>query len=97
LSPTRPLFIDNRDGNTLDRAIADHLRTLRREMALPWEVCIATAFFNVPASTCWPTNWNRLRMSGCCWGRAAAGGGRAPTPPGDPTEPEFTGDRSRRR
>ena len=34
LSPTRPLFIDNRDGNTLDKAIAEYLRTLRREMAL---------------------------------------------------------------
>lgn len=27
LAPTRPLFIDNRDGNALDRAIADQLRT----------------------------------------------------------------------
>jgi hypothetical protein len=48
LSPTRPLFIDNRDGNTLDEAIRQHLRALRQEMALPWEVCIATAFFNLP-------------------------------------------------
>jgi hypothetical protein len=48
LSEQRPLFVDNRDGNTLDEAVSRHLRALRREDAMLWEVCIATAFFNVP-------------------------------------------------
>ncbi len=48
LSTTRPLFIDNRNGNSLDRAIARHLNALRAEAALPWGLDIASAFFNVP-------------------------------------------------
>lgn len=47
LSVQRPIFIDNRDGNTLDRSIARHLQALRSESALPWGLDIATAFFNV--------------------------------------------------
>ncbi len=48
LSDTRPLFIDNRSANTLDRAIVQHLQTLRGEQKMLWEVCIASCFFNLP-------------------------------------------------
>lgn len=91
LSADRPLFIDNRDGNTLDRAVARHLQALRHEQALPGELCIATAFFNVPGFNLIEpqvTHLPRLRLLL----------GVEPTPeatrpdrrPGDPTEPEFT-------
>jgi len=47
-SRERPLFVDNQGGNTLERAIRDHLGALRGQGVLPFEACIATAFFNVP-------------------------------------------------
>lgn len=43
----RPLFVDNRNGNTLERAIRGHLAALRESGRLPWELCIATAFFTL--------------------------------------------------
>lgn len=43
----RPLFVDNRDGNTLERAIRGHLAALRETGRMPWELCIATAFFTL--------------------------------------------------
>lgn len=48
LSARRPLFVDNRSGNTLDAALCAHLRALRAENAMLWGVDIATAYFNVP-------------------------------------------------
>jgi hypothetical protein len=42
----RPLFIDNRDGNTLARAITSHLAVLRREGRMPAEPCVASCYFN---------------------------------------------------
>ena len=47
LSETRPLFVDNRRGNTLDRALLQHLQALRTEQALPFGLDVATAFFNL--------------------------------------------------
>ena len=44
----RPLFVDNRDGNSMARAIQQHLQALRQDQAMLWGVSIATAFFNVP-------------------------------------------------
>lgn len=91
LSNTRPLFIDNQGGNTLDRAIVQHLRALRTEGALPYGLDIATAFFNVPGFEL---------LSGALGevGRVRLLLGAEPTPesaaparlPGDPTEPEWT-------
>ena len=46
--PTRPLFIDNRDGNTLARAITTHLAALRSEGRSPAELCIATCLQRSP-------------------------------------------------
>lgn len=91
LSPTRPLFIDNRDGNTLDRALAQHLQALRREMALPWELCIATAFFNVPG---FDLLADELAHVGHVWlllgAEPTPEAARPPRQPGDPPEPAFT-------
>ena len=42
----KPLFVDNRDGNTLARAITTHLEVLRREGQTPDELCIASCYFN---------------------------------------------------
>lgn len=86
-----PRFIDNRDGNTLDRAIAQYLRALRQEEAIPWEVCVATAFFNVPG-------FNLIEPELDFVPRVRLLLGVEPTPesvrpdrrPGDPDEPEFT-------
>lgn len=47
LPPSRPFFVDNRAGNTLDRALARHFGSLRSTLGLPWGVDIATAFFNL--------------------------------------------------
>ena len=91
LSPTRPLFIDNRDGNTLDKAIAEHLRTLRREMALPWEVCIASAFFNVPGFNLLADELEEVAHVRLLLGAEPTPEAVAPLrQPGDPNEPEFT-------
>src|SRR5581483_10593405 len=48
LSETRPHFVDNRDGNTLDVALVRHLQALRQAQTLPWGISIASAFFDVP-------------------------------------------------
>lgn len=49
----QPTFVDNREGNTLERAIREHLAALRRSAGphpdlYPRELCVATTFFNVP-------------------------------------------------
>src|SRR5207302_1864250 len=48
LSESRPHFVDNRDGNTLDAALIAHLQTLRAGQTFPWGLSIASAFFDVP-------------------------------------------------
>jgi len=40
------VFVDNRDGNTLQKAIIEHLGTLRENRTIPDELCIASAYFN---------------------------------------------------
>jgi hypothetical protein len=91
LSPTRPLFIDNRDRNTLDRAIAEHLRTLRREMALPWEVCVASAFFTVPGFNLLADELEQVGHVRLLLGAEPRSEATLPPrQPGDPPEPEFT-------
>lgn len=42
----RPRFVDNRDGNTLARAIKAHLAALRAEDRIPAELCVASGYFN---------------------------------------------------
>lgn len=48
LSVDRPHFVDNRNGNTLDVALIQHLQALRASQMIPWGVSIASAFFDVP-------------------------------------------------
>ena len=48
LSESRPHFVDNRNGNTLDVAFIQHLQALRAGNMLPWGASIATGFFDVP-------------------------------------------------
>ena len=43
---TGPLFVDNRDGNTLARAITTHLAALRRAGVVLEELCVASCYFN---------------------------------------------------
>ena len=42
----RPVFIDNRDGNTLHKAITSYLKALRDKGAATDELWIASAYFN---------------------------------------------------
>ena len=42
----KPVFVDNRDGNTLAWAITTHLAALRREGQSPAELCVASCYFN---------------------------------------------------
>lgn len=91
LSATRPVFVDNRRGNSLDAAICDHLRTLRRENQMLWGVDVATAFFNVQGFALLADELERV-------GRVRLLLGADPRPeavrpertPGSPPEPEFT-------
>ncbi len=48
LSEDRPHFVDNRDGNTLDRALVQHMQALRANQMFPWGLSIASAFFDIP-------------------------------------------------
>ena len=94
LSATRPLFVDNRDGNTMARALRDHLAALGQEQALPFGLDIATAFFNVPG-------FNLLADGLEHVGAVRLLLGAEPMPeaaqrvrrPGDPPEPTFTRQR----
>jgi hypothetical protein len=88
---TRPLFIDNREGNTLARAITTHLAALRRENRSPAELCVASCYFN-------PQGLELIATEAQHVPRIRLLLGAEPTPeslllprtPYDPTEPEFT-------
>jgi hypothetical protein len=91
LSHTRPLFVDNQNGNTLSKALAQHLRALRGEGRMPWELCIATAFFNLGGYRLLADDLDRV-------GKVRLLLGVEPTPeavrpqrqPRDDPEPDFT-------
>jgi len=90
-SLSRPLFVDNRDGNTLARAITAHLAALRREGRIPAELCVASCYFN-------PQGLELISREARHVPRIRLLLGADPTPeallprrtPYDPTEPEFT-------
>ena len=46
MSPIRPEFLINRDGQTVAQAINAHLEHLLRKYAQPFELAISTAYFN---------------------------------------------------
>jgi hypothetical protein len=87
----RPVFVDNRDGNTLARAITAHLAALRQEGRTPAELCVASCYFN-------PQGIELLAREVQHVPRIRLLLGADPTPesllprrtPYDPTEPEFT-------
>ncbi len=91
-----PYFVDNRDGNTLARAIQDQLRELRAAGWLPGELCIATAYFN-------PAGWKLLAEELRRLPAIRLLLGAEPVPeaqqalrqPADPREPEFTREKVR--
>jgi superfamily II DNA/RNA helicase len=43
---SKPVFVDNRSGNTLARAIGEHLAELRGTGQTPAELCVASCYFN---------------------------------------------------
>jgi len=89
--PAKPLFIDNRDGNTLARVIVGHLAALRREGRTPSEMCVASCYFN-------PQGLELIAEEARHVPRIRLLLGADPTPeamrprrePKDPREPEFT-------
>ncbi|MDI7267000.1 MAG: helicase-related protein [Myxococcota bacterium] len=87
----KPVFVDNRDGNTLARAIATHLAALRSDGRTPSELCVASCYFN-------PQGLELIAGEARHVPRLRLLLGADPTPeallprrtPYDPTEPEFT-------
>lgn len=91
LSDSRPLFIDNQNGNTLDRAIVQHLKALRSEGALPYGLDIATAFFNVPGFELFAPALSEVGKVRLLLGAEPVPEAVEPTRiPGDPNDPEWT-------
>lgn len=87
----KPVFVDNRDGNTLARALTGHLGALREQGKSPDELCVASCYFN-------PQGWELLAREATHLPRIRLLLGADPTPeslvpersPFDPVEPEFT-------
>ena len=87
----KPLFIDNRDGNTFARAIRTHLEALRKTGESPDELCIATGYFNAAGWLQVATEAERLGKVRLLLGAEPTPGAEmAPRLPGDPREPERT-------
>jgi hypothetical protein len=88
---SRPYFVDNRNGVTLDKALCEHLRLLREQAQFIFSLDIATAFFNVPG-------FDLLADEFCRAAKVRLLLGAEPRPeaervlpqPGDPAEPQFT-------
>lgn len=86
-----PVFVHNRDGNTLARAITTHLATLRRDGQTSAELCVASCYFNpqgldLIASEALHVPHIRLLLGAERTPEAL----RPRRTPYDPTEPEFT-------
>ena len=87
----KPVFVDNRDGNTLARAITTHVAALRRDGRTPAELCVASCYFN-------PQGLELIANEARHVPRIRLLLGADPTPeallprrtPYDPAEPEFT-------
>src|SRR5262249_1807248 len=87
----KPLFIDNRDGNTLARAIIAHLAALRKGGNTPVELCVASCYFNPHGLELIASGARHIPRIRLLLGAEPASEATAPrrTPYG-PTEPEFT-------
>jgi len=87
----KPIFIDNRDGNTLEKAIIGRLEALRNAGLTPEELCISSAYFN-------PQGLELLSKETKHLSRIRLLLGAEPTPeallrrrtPFDPPEPVYT-------
>lgn len=88
---TKPLFIDNRDGNTLARAITTHLAALRKDGKTPAELCVASCYFNPQGLELIAGEARHVPRIRLLLGADPAPEATAPRrTPYDPTEPEFT-------
>lgn len=87
----KPDFIDNRDGNTLQRALLTHLGAQRQSGDAVQELWIATAYFNPEGLELLAEETQHIPRI-----RLLLGADPTPEPlrqlrqPGDPDEPEFT-------
>src|SRR3990172_1533623 len=87
----KPVFVDNRDGNTRPRTTTPPLAALRRAGRTPAELCVASCYFN-------PQGLELIANEARHVPRIRLLLGADPTPeallprrtPYDPTEPEFT-------
>jgi hypothetical protein len=86
-----PEFIDNRKGNTLDKAIVDHLATHRiAGLSVP-ELCVATAYFNPQGLQLIAAEIDHVGHVRLLLGAEPRPEAEAkPREPGDPPEPQFT-------
>lgn len=72
-------------------AIRDHLRALRQEQPMLWELCVATAFFNVSGFNLIADELEHVGKVRLLLGADPRPEANWPVPkPGDPPEPEFT-------
>jgi len=93
---TRPEFVDNRDGNTLARAITSHLQALREAGQLPEELCIASCYFNPQGLALIAREARHLPKIRLLLGAdPTPEAALRPRKPGEPREPEFTRRRVR--
>lgn len=91
LSASRPHFVDNRDGNTLAKALGQHLATLQAEGVIPYELSISTAYFNVPGFNLIANALEHVGRVRLLLGtEPIPESSRPPRQPGDPVEPQFT-------
>ena len=86
-----PVFVDNRGGNTLARALSSHLRALRDRGSSPTELAIASAYFNPQGLQLIANEARRIKKVRILLGvEPTPESVRARRGPFDPTEPEFT-------
>ena len=91
-----PYFVDNRDGNTLARAIREQLQQLRAAGRLPGELCIATAYFNPAGWKLLAEELRRLPAIRLLLGADPVPEAQQPhRQPADPREPEYTREKVR--
>lgn len=91
-----PRVIDNRSGNTYSHSIKSHLEALRRRGESPYELCIATGYFNA-------AGWMQVAEETERIPKVRLLIGAEPTPhaemfprkPGEPREPDRTKEQIR--
>jgi hypothetical protein len=83
--------VDNRDGNTLARALCQHLTALHQEHGAALAVDIATAYFNLAGYNLLAGELERTQKVRLLLGAEPRPEAELPQrQPGDPTEPRFT-------